>query len=140
MKKLMLLIPLLLTSWCYASPVGTWVTIDDKTQSKRSIVQISERNGKLYGRIVKVFKRKGDTGFCRKCRGRFKDKPVQGLQIMWGVKKTGKNTWDNGRILDPKNGKTYNVKLSLSADQKRLNVRGYIGFSLLGRTQVWHRQ
>uniref|UniRef100_UPI002FD923CC DUF2147 domain-containing protein n=1 Tax=Novosphingobium sp. TaxID=1874826 RepID=UPI002FD923CC len=59
--------------------------------------------------------------------------------IMWGVKKDG-DVWDGGQILDPKNGKTYKVKLKLVDDGKKLDVHGYIGFSLLGRSQVWERQ
>jgi len=122
------------------SPVGTWVSIDDKTNKARSIIRVTQRGGVLYGRILRVFKQPGDTGFCRKCSGRFKDKPVKGLQIMWGVRKTGANTWSGGRILDPKNGKIYRVKLSLTNNGKTLKVRGYIGISLFGRTQNWHRR
>lgn len=147
MKKLSLLstvcmaLCLFMVQACYAaSPVGTWVTIDDKTHKQRSIIKITSRKGKLYGRIIQVFKQPGDTGFCRNCKGQFKDKPVKGLQIMWDLKETSDGVWDDGHILDPKNGKVYNVKLTLSPNGKRLNVRGYVGFSLLGRTQVWHRK
>lgn len=122
------------------SPVGTWASIDDKTNKMRSIIRITQHRGVLYGRILKVFKQPGDTGFCRKCTGRFKDKPVKGLQIMWGVKQTNRNTWSGGRILDPKNGKIYRVKLSISDNGRLLKVRGYIGISLFGRTQNWHRR
>lgn len=121
------------------SPVGTWKTIDDKTHKTRSIVKITESKGELKGTILKVFKQPGDTGYCRKCPGRFKDKPVKGLQIMWGLKKTGKNTWGNGRILDPKNGKIYSCKVVLADNNRSLQMRGYLGFALLGRTQIWKR-
>lgn len=121
-------------------PAGTWTTIDDKTKRERSIVRIWESNGVVYGRIVKVFKQPGDTGFCQNCPGEFKDKPTKGLRLLWGLRKTGERTWDGGRIIDPKIGKIYRAKITVSPDGKKLFVRGYIGFSLLGRTQTWLRR
>lgn len=120
-----------------ASPVGTWTTIDDKTGKKRAVVYISERGGKLYGTIQRTYKQAGDTGVCSKCPGRFKNKKIQGLTFLWGLKKSGQNSWTGGSILDPKNGKIYRAKATLKGN--RLYVRGYIGVSLLGRTQVWVR-
>lgn len=122
------------------SPIGYWTTIDDKTKKARSIVRISERKGILYGRIIQVFKQPGDTGFCHDCPGRFKGKPVKGLEIMWGLKQTGPNEWSGGHIIDPKIGKIYRVKISLAPNGRRLDVRGYIGISLFGRTQAWYRR
>lgn len=119
---------------------GNWATIDDETGKARSIVSIYESRGTIYGRITKVFPQPGDTGFCRNCPGAFKDKPVQGLRFMWGLRQTGDRTWSGGHILDPKKGKIYRVKLTLSRDGRALDVRGYIGVSLLGRTQTWHRR
>ena len=121
-------------------PAGLWTTIDDKTKKARSIVRIWESNGALYGRIVKVYKQPGDTGFCRNCPGEFKDKPTKGLRLMWGLKQTGERIWDGGRIIDPKIGKIYRAKITVAPDGKSLKLRGYIGFSLLGRTQVWYRR
>lgn len=122
------------------SPVGVWTTISDKDNKPRAVVVVTKRKGVFYGKIRKVYKRPGDTGRCVKCPPPFKDKKVAGMQIMWGVKKTGKNRWSGGKILDSKTGKIYKVKLSLSDGGKRLKVRGYIGFSLLGRTQTWIRK
>lgn len=122
------------------SPVGTWTTVSDETGKNRAVVRISERGGVLYGTILKVFKAPGDKDKCVKCPGRFKNKKIVGLQFLWGVKKTGANEWSGGRILDAKKGKIYRVKLSLADGGRSLKVRGYIGFSLLGRTQTWHRR
>ena len=120
-----------------ASPAGTWTTIDDKTGKKRAVVRLSVSGGTLSGTIIKVYKQAGDTGKCTKCKGSFKDKPVVGLRFVWGLKDKGNGVWDGGRILDPKNGKIYRCKMTMKGN--KLYVRGYIGVSLLGRTQTWVR-
>jgi uncharacterized protein (DUF2147 family) len=74
---------------------------------------------------------------CHNCTGTFKDKKVVGLNILWGLKDQGNGEWDGGSILDPKTGKIYKAKMTLKGD--KLYVRGYIGVSLLGRTQTWVR-
>lgn len=122
------------------SPVGYWTTIDDKTKKARSVVRITERNGVLFGGIVNVFKQPGDTGFCQNCPGRFKGKPVKGLQIMWGLKQSSPTVWSGGNIIDPKVGKIYRVKVTMMPNGKQLKVRGYIGVSLFGRNQIWYRR
>jgi len=122
------------------SPVGTWKTIDDKTHQPKSIVQITEVNGELQGKVLQVLQSdEGPHPICKECDGERKDKPVEGMVIMWGVKPDG-DEWDGGRILDPKNGKVYKVKLKTMENGTRLDVHGYIGFSLIGRSQVWERQ
>lgn len=120
-----------------ASPAGKWTTIDDKTGSKRALVNVSVSGDTLTGSIVSVISQAGDTGICSKCPGDFKDKPIKGIQFLWGLKDKGDGVWDGGYILDPKTGKVYRAKLTLKGD--KLYVRGYVGVSLLGRTQVWVR-
>jgi len=128
-------------AWCSNhSPIGTWVTIDDKTKRPRSEVKIWESHGKLYGQVVKIYPMPGDKGICEKCPGAFKNKPIKGLNIMWGLKPSGKNVWSGGQILDPKSGKIYALKITLTGAGNTLDVRGHIGISLLGRTQVWRRK
>jgi uncharacterized protein (DUF2147 family) len=124
-----------------ASPVGVWRTIDDKTGKERSIVRISETNGELQGVVEQIFDFPGDDPkhLCKDCKDERKDKPIVGMTILWGLKQKG-DEWSGGEILDPKNGKIYRCKLTPSEDGKQLNVRGYIGVSLIGRSQVWHRQ
>jgi uncharacterized protein (DUF2147 family) len=119
------------------SAAGTWTTIDDKTGEKRAVVQVSDSGGSLSGTIVKVFPQPGDTGMCHNCSGAFKDKKVVGLNFLWGLKADGDNEWSGGSILDPKTGKIYKAKVTLKGN--KLYVRGYMGVSLLGRTQVWVR-
>lgn len=119
------------------SVAGTWTTIDDKTGAKRAVVSISDSGGTLNGTIVKVFPQPGDTGICTNCPGAFKGKKVAGLNFLWGLKADGNNEWSGGSILDPKTGKIYKAKVTLKGN--KLYVRGYVGISLLGRTQVWVR-
>ena len=122
------------------TPVGTWKTIDDATGKPKSIVEITEQNGELQGKVLKVLQSdEGPNPICRKCDGERKDQPVEGMVIMWGVSRDG-DEWDGGKILDPHNGKTYKVKRSMLEGGQKLDVHGYIGFALLGRSQVWERQ
>lgn len=122
-----------------ASLAGTtWTTIDDKTGKPRAEVHLNEVNGVVSGDIVSVIKQPGDTGICSKCPGQFKDKPIKGIQFVWGLKQKGENNWGDGHILDPKSGKIYRAKMLLKGH--KLYVRGYIGVSVLGRTQVWERK
>jgi uncharacterized protein (DUF2147 family) len=122
------------------TPVGTWTTIDDATGKPKSIVQITEANGKLEGKVLEVLQSdQGPHPVCKACDGERKDKPVEGMVILWDVEKDG-DVWDGGRILDPKNGKTYKVKLSMLENGQKLDVHGYIGFSWIGRSQVWERK
>jgi len=123
-----------------ASPVGVWQTIDDETGKERSIVRITEVNGELQGVVEQIFDQPGDDPkhLCDKCKGDRKDKPIVGMTILWGLKQNGKE-WSGGEILDPKKGRIYRCKLTPSGDGKQLDVRGFIGFALIGRTQTWHR-
>ncbi len=123
-----------------ATPVGTWKTMDDKTGHAKSIVQITEDKGELSAKVVKVLESdRGPHPLCVACTGDRKDKPVEGMTIMWGVKKNGE-TWSGGEILDPVNGQTYRVKLTPLENGRKLDVHGYIGVALLGRSQVWQRE
>ena len=122
------------------SPVGVWRSIDDKTKKERSIIRITEVDGEFQGVVEKLFDQPGDdpAHLCKECKGERKDKPIVGMTILWGLKKD-RDTWAGGEILDPHNGKTYQCKMTLSGDGKSLNVRGFIGISLIGRSQTWWR-
>ncbi len=124
-----------------ASPVGLWRTIDDKTGKEKSLVRITEVNGELRGTIEKLIRdpNEDQNPMCDKCSGERKGKPVLGMTILSGLKRDGKE-WSGGEILDPNNGKTYKCKMSVDDAGKKLNVRGFIGVALLGRTQVWLRE
>jgi uncharacterized protein (DUF2147 family) len=118
------------------SVVGTWKTISDEDGKAKSHVKIYKaKNGKLYGKIVKLLR--DPKAKCTKCDGKRKNKPILGMVILWGLEKDD-DEWDDGTILDPKKGKTYDAKIWLDEDNSnRLKVRGYIGPFF--RTQTWHR-
>lgn len=122
------------------SPVGLWKTIDDDGKTAKSLVRISEQGGALVGNIEKLLDPKdpGDAK-CEKCTDDRKNQPVLGLQIIRGVKPDGEGVWGHGEILDPNNGKTYRTRLKPVDGGKKLEVRGYIGAPLFGRTQTWVR-
>ena len=124
------------------SPVGTWKTIDDKTGKVRSLVKIAEVGGELRGKIDKLIYGPDDkpNPVCEKCEGAEKDAPIVGLTILKGFKKGPDGQWQDGEVLDPENGKTYRSRLSPTEDGKKLEVRGYIGSPIFGRSQVWVRE
>ena len=141
---LLLAVPMLALSslaLAQSSPVGTWTTIDDKTQKPKSVVEIYEaRDGSLSGRVNEILQsERGPDPMCDKCTGANKDKPVKGMVMLWGVKKKG-GGWEGGKILDPATGKIYSVKMTPIDGGRKLEVRGFMGFSLLGKTQVWIRR
>jgi uncharacterized protein (DUF2147 family) len=121
------------------SPVGLWKTIDDKTGKERALVRISESGGVLTAKIEKLLAAdaKPDAK-CDQCTDARKDQPIIGMTIMRNVKKN-EEIYDGGDILDANNGKVYKVRIKLAADNKQLDVRGYIGTPMLGRSQSWQR-
>ena len=123
------------------SPVGTLQTIDDNTGKPKALVQISaDTNGELSGKVLKGL---GDNEApdrrCSACTDERKDQLIKGMTIIKAMKKEG-DKWDGGNILDPENGKIYKCTISLEDGGQKLVVRGYIGVSLLGRSQTWIRQ
>jgi uncharacterized protein (DUF2147 family) len=124
-----------------ATPVGLWKTIDDETGKPKSLVRITEQNGVYQGKVEKLFREpdQDQNPKCDKCEGVNKDQPILGMTILFNIKKEG-DEYSGGQILDPAKGKLYKSKMSLIENNKKLNVRGFIGFSLLGRTQTWIRE
>jgi uncharacterized protein (DUF2147 family) len=122
------------------SPVGRWKTVDDATGKVKSVVLIWEANGKLYGKIEKLID--PDPQYpdprCVRCEGEMKDRPIIGLQILWDLHMDG-DQWSGGKVLDPDNGSKYKCFVAVEDSGKRLKVRGFIGFSVFGRTQYWVR-
>jgi uncharacterized protein (DUF2147 family) len=122
------------------SPVGLWETFDEATGKPTSLIRIKERNGELIAVIVKdLLPAAASDEVCDKCDGNLKDKPIIGMTIMDGMKQHG-DDYEGGHILDPENGETYRCKLKLDATGNKLEVRGFIGVSLLGRSQTWTRE
>lgn len=123
------------------SPVGTWQTIDDHTGQPKALVQITQdSNGALDGKVIKGLNPNDHPDRrCTACTDARKDQLILGMTIINDLKKDG-DTWDGGEILDPENGKIYKCKMHLEDGGQKLVVRGYIGISLLGRSQTWIRQ
>ena len=123
------------------SPVGLWKNIDDVTGKSLALVRISDSNGVLSGKIEKLFLMPGENQnpTCTKCEGGNKDQPVLGLVILVGLKKEGEE-YRGGTILDPDNGQQYKSRLLLEDGGRKLNVRGYVGISWIGRSQIWLRE
>lgn len=117
--------------------IGKWKTIDDETGKAIAVVEIFEIHGKMYGKVIEIFNVKRDQKKCEKCPGDDKNKPILGLTVIKGLTKEG-NQYSNGKILDPKHGRLYKCTIGLESRDK-LKVRGYIGISIIGRTQYWDR-
>ena len=124
-----------------ATPAGLWKTIDDETKKEKSLIRITESEGVFTGKVEKLLDPTKQDPVCDKCSDKRKDKPVLGMTLIEGVKQNADDNarWDGGEILDPNNGKTYKVRLIPTAAGKQLDVRGYIGTPMLGRTQTWIR-
>lgn len=117
--------------------IGQWETFDDKTKEKKAVIEIYKTNNLYFAKIVESFVgNKNDI--CGTCKGTKKGKPIIGLVIVENIKKDG-NEFNGGSILDPENGETYKCYLKL-IDTNKLKVRGFLGFSLFGRTQYWRRK
>lgn len=137
----LLLLALPLGAFAQNTPVGTWTTIDDKTDKPKSVVEIYQaKDGSLAGRVNEILQSdRGPNPVCDKCSGDRKNKPVKGMVILWGIRQDGES-WEGGKILDPASGKVYSVRVTPIEGGKKLEVRGYMGFSMLGRNQIWVRR
>jgi len=121
------------------TPIGTWHTLDEKTKELKSEVQITEAGGVLTGKVTKLLRKEAkQDALCDECTDDRKGKPMLGLEIIRGAKKAeGKDVWEDGKIMDPENGKSYTLKMTPIEGGKKLEVRGSIG--PFGRTQTWVR-
>ncbi|MXO05837.1 DUF2147 domain-containing protein [Flavobacterium sp. HBTb2-11-1] len=139
MKNLMLTIGVFFFALTMQSQsvIGKWKTIDDETGEAKSIVEIYEKSGKIYGKVVDILREGHKKDVCVKCDGTEKNKPILGMVIMNGLKKDG-SEYNGGTILDPTSGKKYKCYVTLESSDK-LKLRGYVGISLMGRTQYWTR-
>ena len=122
------------------SPAGRWKTIDDKTAKPKSIMSITMKGDTLVATIDSLYREPGEDPdpVCDKCTGWRKDKKVKGLTITDRLAKRG-NEWSGGWITDPDNGKAYRCIIKVQDSGAKLEVRGYIGFSLIGRSQYWYK-
>ncbi|MCS0582522.1 DUF2147 domain-containing protein [Massilia pinisoli] len=124
-----------------ASPVGLWKAIDDNSGKPTALIRITEERGELRGKIEQLFRAPGEdpNPKCTLCSDARKDQPILGMTIVSGLKKDG-DEYKDGEILDPNNGKIYKSKLSVHDGGKKVEVRGYVGVPMFGRSQVWLRQ
>jgi len=121
-----------------ATPVGLWQTLNERGE-REGLVRIVEVDGELRGSVVQVYSPPAPSAspLCEQCAGARRNQPVVGMEILRGARWDG-SRYSGGEILDPDNGKVYRCIVRLREDG-RLEVRGFIGVSLLGRTQVWVR-
>lgn len=119
-----------------AQLVGLWKTVGDVDKTEKSIIEIYEQGGKLFGKVIKLLPAATHT-ICEKCPGDLKGKPITGMVILSDLTQTNKGGED-GRVLDPSSGKTYQCYIELE-EQDILKLRGYIGSPAFGRTQYWYR-
>ena len=117
--------------------LGNWYSLDTDSNEKESIIEVYQKNNKIYAKIVSLLKEDDKGKICDKCTGNDKDKPIEGLVILKGLSKDD-DEWSGGKILDPKNGSYYKCYMTL-VEKDKLKIRGYIGFSLIGRTEYWYR-
>ena len=145
MKKILFAASLLgLAAFAQAqmTPLGAWHSIDDETKKPKAVIRISANaSGALSGIVEKSLDPKpGAEPNCDKCTDDRKGKPKVGMEIIRGGKKVdGKDVWEEGKILDPENGTDYRLRLTPVDGGKKLEVRGYVGTPMLGRTQTWIR-
>ena len=123
------------------TPAGLWKQVDDETKVEKSLVRISESGGVYSGKVEKILDPSRADARCDACSGDLKGKPIVGLPIIGGIRANPgePNVYDGGEILDPNNGKTYRLKMTPTDGGRTLVLRGYIGISLLGRSQTWTR-
>jgi uncharacterized protein (DUF2147 family) len=141
MKKILvtlLLVCIAVVSAEAQSVTGLWKTVDDSTGEVKSIVEVYESKGKIYGKVKEILDPSApENAVCQNCPGEDDGKPIIGLTFIKGLTKDG-DEYNDGKILDPESGELYKCYIKLE-DKDKLKVRGYIGFAILGRTQYWYR-
>jgi len=135
---------IVLLAFCFSNSLifgqsvfGKWYSIDPDTGENESIIRVYQKGEEVFARIETILREEDKDKTCIECSGEDKDKPIEGLVIMKGLKKDGEE-YNGGKILDPKNGKYYKCYITLEEENK-LKLRGYIGFSVIGRTEYWYR-
>jgi uncharacterized protein (DUF2147 family) len=121
------------------SPVGHWQAVSDVDGKPSALIRIREVEGQLVGTIDALYSPADSEAVCDRCDGERRDQRVLGMQILWGMHPDGEE-WSGGRILDPETGRIYRASMRLENDGRRLVVRGYVGFAMFGRSQVWARR
>ena len=116
---------------------GAWNSFDEETNRLESVIEVYEKDDQAFAKITKITNLENQGATCINCSGKRKNAPILGMNILTGLQKEG-DEWSGGKILDPKNGKEYKCYIQL-LDENTLKIRGYIGFSVFGRTAIWKR-
>ncbi|MGJ3242459.1 MAG: DUF2147 domain-containing protein [Opitutales bacterium] len=139
------LIVLLIICRLQGAPVaGDWVAYDEETGNPASVIRLTvNQAGNLEGRIVEILWTPPEIGpnpVCQKCPEPFTDKPLQGLRILWNLEplEGDSQRWKGGWLLDPRSGNLYRCQVNLDTPD-RLELRGYVGLPLFGKTRTWVR-
>lgn len=143
MKKIFLCLGL--ASCIIAKDYGYYISVDESGK-KTARWHIYEENNELYGKIVKMFEYSDDE-ICDVCEKTYpfftyssdvSKMKIIGAPILYKLKKENENTYKSGYIIDPETGKLYRANATFKDD--KLILRGYIGFSLIGRSQTWIKE
>jgi uncharacterized protein (DUF2147 family) len=123
------------------SPAGLWTTYSDRSGKADGLVRITEENGELQGIVEAVFSPPAPSAhpLCEECPGELKNQPIVGMKILRGLRWDG-GQYSGGEILDPDEGRFYRCNMRISDGGRKLELRGYVGIPLLGRTQTWTRR
>lgn len=120
------------------SVIGKWRTIDDRNGITKAIVELYKEDGLLQGKVLRIMEKGKEGALCIKCKGELKDKPVEGMQIIFSFKETSEGVYKGKKLFDPEQAMTFRGKIWLDPDNSdQLKVRGYLAF--LYRTQTWLR-
>ncbi|MGH8750830.1 MAG: DUF2147 domain-containing protein [Burkholderiales bacterium] len=140
LARILLTLMLALSANATAQLTGLWKIVNESSGGFSALLRFSENNGKYEGRLEALFPDPGDdpNPRCTRCEDYRKDQPLTGMIILWGFKKQDQG-YTTGRVLDPDTGNIYRCNITLSADGKKLKVRGYLGIPLFGSTQTWLR-
>jgi uncharacterized protein (DUF2147 family) len=118
--------------------IGTWQNFDDEDGKPKSHIEITEENGKLIAKVIKLLPN-AKLKICSACTGTNKNKSIEGMSIMSNMSKISDSEYGNGEILNPKNGKIYSCTVTLEKGGNKIKVRGYVGISMFGKTQYWEK-
>lgn len=130
--------------WCSVQMVqaqgifGKWMTIDDRTDKPKAVVEVYKKEGRIYGKILKILEEGKENAKCIKCKGDKRNKPIVGMRIIEGLKKYKDGEYKGKTLFDPEQAMTFRCKIWLNPkNSNELKVRGYLAF--LYRTQTWIR-
>ena len=139
MKKVLItILSIFFTTTGFSQTIfGAWNSFDEETNRLESVIEVYEKNDQVFAKIIKITNLENQGATCINCSGERKNTPISGMNILTGLKKDG-DEWSGGKILDPKNGKEYKCYIQL-LDENTLKIRGYIGFSMFGRTAIWKK-